>query len=248
MIFYFTGTGNSKYIAEKIAAGTHDRVVDIADCVRSTRYSFELADGEPIGFVVPVYFFGIPMIVAEFLQKLEAAGDNRYTYAVLNCGETTGNAEGMLQRIYPVQAVFGIVAVNNYNPIYQMASSAQAKQQLHSTAREINKIIGHINDKSTGSFNKIQGPLAALATRALYPMYTHGRKTRKFTVNDNCTGCGLCERICPRETIQLQNGKPAWVIPQCELCLGCLNRCPVEAINYGQSASKGRYVNPLTEF
>jgi len=245
MIFYFTGTGNSKYIAEKIAAGTHDRIADIADCVRNAHYSFELNDGEPIGFVVPVYFFGIPMIVAEFLQKLEASSS--YTYAVLNCGETTGNAEGMLRRIFPVQAMFGVMAVNNYNPMYQMANTAQAKWQLQSTAQEIDKIISHINNRSTGSFNKIQGPLPTLATLALYPMYKHGRKTRKFSVNDNCTGCGLCERICPRRAIALQDGKPAWIIPQCELCLGCLNRCPAQAINYGQSASKGRYVNPLTK-
>jgi len=245
MIFYFTGTGNSKYIAEKIAAGTNDRVADVADCVRSAHYSFELNDGESIGFVVPVYFFGIPMIVAEFLQKLKASAS--YSYAVLNCGETIGNAEGMLQRIFPVKAVFGVVAVNNYNPIYQMASPAQAKQQLQNTTHELDAIILQINNRRTGNFNKIQGPLPALATFALYPMYKHGRKTRKFTVNSNCTGCGLCERICPRRAIVLQNGKPAWVIPQCELCLGCLNRCPAQAINYGQSASKGRYVNPLTK-
>jgi len=68
MIFYFTATGNSKYIAEKIAAETSDRLIDIAECVQAGNFAFDLADGEAVGLVVPVYWFGIPMIVTEFLQ------------------------------------------------------------------------------------------------------------------------------------------------------------------------------------
>jgi Fe-S-cluster-containing hydrogenase component 2 len=94
----------------------------------------------------------------------------------------------------------------------------------------------------------MKGIFPRLYTFITYPVYKHGRKTGKFTVNDNCVGCGLCEKICPLKAIRIENEKPVWQSPQCELCLGCLHRCPKQAINFGgQTAKNGRYVNPQTK-
>ena len=38
MIFYFSGCGNSKHVAETIAAGLNDTLVFIPDAVRKNRY------------------------------------------------------------------------------------------------------------------------------------------------------------------------------------------------------------------
>ena len=248
MIFYFTATGNGKYIAETIAAQTCDRIVNITDCVQAEQYAFALEKGEALGFVVPVYYVGIPMIAVEFLQKLKIAAEwDYYSYAVLNCGGTAGNAEHILRRAFPVNAVFGIEMVSNYVPSYPMESEAEITACLEKAEHEIGTIIRHIQDKSVGSFNEVKGRFPRLTTFVGYPLYQHGRKTNKFTVSEACIGCGLCERICPRKAIQLTDGTPVWTIPQCEFCLGCLHRCPSAAINYGkQSAGNGRYVNPNT--
>ena len=37
MILYFSATGNDKYVAERIAAATRDRLTSIAACVREGR-------------------------------------------------------------------------------------------------------------------------------------------------------------------------------------------------------------------
>jgi len=244
MIFYFTGTGNSKFVAERIAAQTSDRITDIAECVRSSNYAYEPAEDEGIGFVVPVYFYGIPSIVAEFLQKLDVPKKS-YSYAVLNCGGTTADAGGQIRRLFPIDAEFGIVTVDNYVPMYKTASNEEKQARLDKAELAIDEISRLVNDKSPGSFNDCKGSLPGLITRAVYPLYKHGRKTSKFTVNESCTGCGLCEKICPRQAIALKNESPAWTVSQCETCLACLHRCPVAAINYGKkSAVNGRYVNP----
>jgi len=248
MIFYFTATGNSKFIAERIAAQTGDRVVDIAECVRAGSYSYELAEGEALGFVVPVYFYGIPIIVGDFLRKLDVSQKD-YSYAVLNSGGTAGNAEGLFRRAFPVNAVFGIATVSNYVPLYRMEGDAEIQECLEKAEREIGVILRHVHEKSIGSFNAVRGHFPSVSTFVAYPLYRYGRKTSKFTVNDSCTGCGLCESICPRKAIQLTDGQPTWVIPRCEFCLGCLHRCPSAAINYGgKSAENGRYVNPRVRF
>lgn len=69
MIFYFTATGNSKFIAEKIAFEIGERLINITYCIQEGRYTFELEENETIGFVVPVYFWGLPIIVAELKDR-----------------------------------------------------------------------------------------------------------------------------------------------------------------------------------
>ena len=69
MIFYFSATGNSRYVAERIAAATGDETISIPDCCKSDRFSFDETD-KTVGIVCPTYSWGLPSIVQEFLEKL----------------------------------------------------------------------------------------------------------------------------------------------------------------------------------
>ncbi len=85
MIFYFSATGNNKYLAERIAAATGDDLISIAECVKSGRY----------GFVTPTYFWGLPSIVCDFLGKLALFFEETpYVYHVLTFGSSTGSHTG----------------------------------------------------------------------------------------------------------------------------------------------------------
>ena len=61
MVFYFTGTGNSLYVAQGIADGLNDEILSMSDCLNNASLSFSLAENKRIGFVFPTYFRGIPM-------------------------------------------------------------------------------------------------------------------------------------------------------------------------------------------
>ena len=69
MILYFSATGNGKYIAEQIAERTDEKCMSIVDCIREDKYCF--SDEEIFGMVVPTYFWRLPRIVAEYLDKAQ---------------------------------------------------------------------------------------------------------------------------------------------------------------------------------
>ena len=70
MIIYFSGTGNSLYVAKKLLSES-ERLVSIADCMKQNDFSIELEKDEKLGFVFPVYFYTVPSIVREFIEKVK---------------------------------------------------------------------------------------------------------------------------------------------------------------------------------
>jgi len=250
MIFYFTATGNGKHIAKLVADKTGDNIIDVAECVRGDNFNFKLSEGESLGIVVPVYFYGIPVIIAEFLQRVKISAEGKfYSYAILHCGDKTGNAEKILNKVFNFDAVYALKAVENYVPMYKQPSPAKTLKQLDKTEADALEIAKLINARHMGSFNPVKGKFARILTAFAYPIYIKGRKTKNFILNNgDCTSCGICVKICPRGVIRFVGGKPLWATEQCELCLACLHRCPKSAIDYGKkSAENGRYVNPRVE-
>ena len=70
MIFYFSATGNDKYVAVRTAEITKDNIYSISDCLRDNKLSFYLNPGENLGLIIPTYFGGFPKIVIDFIKKL----------------------------------------------------------------------------------------------------------------------------------------------------------------------------------
>lgn len=84
------------------------------------------------------------------------------------------------------------------------------------------------------------------------------REAGSFSVSDACIGCGLCARQCPLDMIEMAPGPagegraarhPVWKPGKCTTCLGCQNRCLVNAIRFSladgeDTLGHGQYVNP----
>lgn len=65
---------------------------------------------------------------------------------------------------------------------------------------------------------------------------------RNFRTDGTCDSCGLCEKICPTDSIQLVDNKPKWA-KTCEQCMRCVNYCPKQAIfQKGEGGIKGKNI------
>lgn len=157
---------------------------------------FLQGDGGRLVLVSPVYYWGIPESVKGFLKTLKTAG--RYFAIVLECGGSTGNAQGVCERYVRPDAVFGVVAVDNFCPMFKIESAEETEKRLDAQNAKIAVIADKIRNEEKGDFNAEKGSFYKLNTALLYPIYEKfgGRKT-KFSASDDCVNCGLCESICP---------------------------------------------------
>ena len=84
MIFCFSGTGNSRYIAGRVAEALKDEVVDLNEKIRSDDYS-PVQTGADVIIVTPTYAWRIPRIVSDWLLATGLSGAERVWF-VMDCG------------------------------------------------------------------------------------------------------------------------------------------------------------------
>lgn len=251
MIFYFSATGNCKHVALRIASEIKDEPIAISDCVKKQEFLFEVEDQEKIGFVIPVYFWGLPSIACEFLEKMKLRmpdSHRPYIYHVATFGTTTGQAGHIVNEILKGKGLslngrFSVQMPDTWTPVFDLTHKEKIKKINHHAEKQIAAVTEKIKRGLAGDFSSRKVPMAAV--KLYYPTYEKARETKHFTVEDSCIGCSLCAKKCSVSAIEMQEGRPVWVKEKCALCLGCLHHCPTFAIQYGKKTKKhGQYVNP----
>ena len=91
MILYFSGTGNSKYVAKRITDALGDEILNLNDRIKSGDTS-PIETGERLIVVTPTYAWRIPRVVRDWLLKTELRGA-RLAWFVMTCGSEIGNAD-----------------------------------------------------------------------------------------------------------------------------------------------------------
>jgi NAD-dependent dihydropyrimidine dehydrogenase PreA subunit len=252
MIFYFSGTGNSLAAARQMAGYCGDSVVSIADEMKKkqSRYEYSLEEGEAIGFVYPVYAWGPPAMVTDFIEKLSILKpEEHYVYSIATCGDNIGNTMDVLQRSlaksrFGLDSGFSLVMPNTYIRMWDVDTEDEVSRRLAAADEQIRAISEIVNRRETGVFQIKKGPVPFLLTGIINPLFNRfAMSADGFYAEDSCTSCGLCEEICPTQNIAVK-GKPVWG-SDCTQCLACMHRCPEQAIQYGKKTKgRGRYVHP----
>ena len=247
MIFYFSATGNSKYVATRLQADGEE-LISITEAVKNCLYRYSVPD-ERVGFVCPTYFGSLPSIVVEFMERLELTVCGcTYVYYVGTYGTTTGAAssrtgELLRRKGIRLDGCFDVRMPDTWTPAFDLSDPAKVAAANRKAEEEIGELREQVRSKVRGKHMGITCPL--IGGRIGERLYEKQRRTSSLSVDETCIGCGLCAKKCPVQAIELREKKPVWVKEKCALCLGCLHRCPTFSIQRGPNTKKhGQYVNP----
>ncbi len=239
MIIYFSGTGNSLRVAQSLAHTLQDELYDIESSVPMR----PIQHGETLGVIFPVYAWGLPAIVEQFLTmhivpliKGETAGE-RYLWAVMTCGDDMGYTDRVLAKVLGrgVDATFSVQMPNTYVclPGFDVDPQELAQQKVRTTDERLPHIAQLIREQATVC-EVTRGATPWIKTYLLRPFFNKYLVTSKyFKATDACASCGLCAKQCPMHDIAMSEGKPQWCQSTCTGCLRCYHQCPQRAIEWG---------------
>ena len=230
MILYFTGTGNSLAVAQKLASATGDSLMPLAEAAGK-----DLSAEECIGLVYPCYDFNTPPAVRDLVARLHLNA-KAYLFIVVTCGAQTGNSIWSVRQLLRKQGVRvaychkirmpdNSATLFGRNPNDQLWKLEKYAPRLEQIAADIKARRRCHHFGTPGLAGWLTG-IPALEHKILGAF--------KPQVNaDLCVGCGRCVKTCPISNITLDDLSHAAIGTACTACLGCLHACPHQAIQVG---------------
>ena len=255
MIFYFSGTGNSLWVAKELAKSFNDKLISISDELKrpGNIFSYSVAANEKIFFVFPIHSWGTDVLTFRFLHRFNLVNYRQHpVFMVCTCGDNCGYASKIVSNILLKKSImltnaYSVQMPNNYVLMsgFEVDAKEVEKQKLADVGERIRLITDDIPSPKRKDLY-VQGNNSFLKTYLICPLFRkQGIKRNLFYATDACILCGLCIEICPTKTIYWQDKTPKWEKDTCVQCSACINHCPERAIEYGKvSVTKGRYHHP----
>ncbi len=238
MILFFSGTGNSNYVAKRIADALGDELLNLNDRIKSSDTSpFET--GERVIIVTPTYAWRIPRVVRDWLLKTELRG-TKQAWFVMTCGSEIGNAgkynrDLCAEKEIACMGTAQIVMPENYIAMFSAPQADEARQIVAKAEPSIDRAIAAIqrNQPFAPTRNNLYDRFMSGPVNPIF--YKFFVKANAFTMSNACIGCGQCVKRCPMNNVTMKDGKPSWG-KNCTHCMACICYCPVSAIEYGKKS------------
>ncbi|MDY7077374.1 MAG: EFR1 family ferrodoxin [Chloroflexota bacterium] len=267
LILFFSGTGNTHYVAEYLAQKLGQIPIDVL--VRSIEQTpaETLPDFDLLTIGFPVYVADSPPFFQEYIHRL-SDGEGRGVFVFSTKGAFAGRAGPRnLQRVasrgyVPLGEVSvtmpgtdGLAFVAKKSWMARMAENKDFEhlKSVDRLARRMEEVLQITLAGQTARNRQVRMPRNASPSltdrlwKAVYERFTAPFK-RRFYADERCNRCWLCVQICPSHNIRLEDGQIRFA-DRCYLCMRCVHQCPQEAIQIGKSTvGKFRWRGPKGDF
>lgn len=247
MLLYFTGSGNSRYVADALAQRLSDEAVSL-NSVLKTGSPKNFTSRKPYVVVAPIYAWRLPRVVEGLLRQCVFDG-NSLLYFVVTMGAQSGACDRCCEKLcretgMRYMGLRGVVMPDNY----VLSSTMPDRAEIDRILAEAEPVIDQIAASIRGQIPLVKTDktvMDRLLTGVINPLFYRFVVTDKaFAASDACISCGLCQQLCPVNNIRMENGRPVFQ-GRCMHCYACIHRCPKAAIDIrGKTETHGRYVCP----
>ncbi len=235
VIYCFSATGNSLYVAKQIGEAIGGQVLPMKDGHVS-------CSDEVIGFVFPTYYWGLPYQVERFISELTITSQNPYIFAVATYGGAVRGILGaveklLIQKGHHLSYSKKLKAVENYIPSYKVNDTQQMENKVNA---QLNSIIDAVKNQQI-----IKPQAYTFINKIAYTFFPAKEKNcdQYFTVSNKCNHCETCSKVCPVENIIAKKTEIQFQ-HHCEHCLACIHACPQVAIEWKKgTVGKERFLN-----
>lgn len=233
-ILYYSGTGNSLYLAKRISKSFDCEMLSIPKLLNAKKFDFE---EDIIGIVFPIYYLDIPKMVDEYLSKLNINAN--YIFSICTYGMFAFNTKSLINRYsFKVDYTNELLMRDNFIPMFDMDDG---RHKVRDYERDIDIIISHIENRENFNIeNSIKRSIGNIANKFTKPKNI-GLEDEKFYVDSKCNLCAICQKVCVSNNIDIQ--EKVCFSHNCVQCMACIQLCPQKAIHHKKEKSSFRYIN-----
>ena len=232
-MFYFSGTGNSRYVAELFSQITGSACHSIEE---KANFAALMAAEETIAFCYPVHGSRVPRIMRQFASEHQESlkGKN----VILLCTQLVFSGDGAraFTDIFPRGHFNVIYAEHIFMPnnicnlfILPLANDKKVRARVTRAEHKVQTICqeiasGKVRRRGFNGFSRALG----LIQGVFYPAFERSGLDRVW-IDGDCDNCLLCVSICPMHNFHVANGQLS-TKNNCTICCRCINICPQKAI------------------
>lgn len=248
MVFYFSGTGNSRFVARRIAKAIGQEAEDITVYTKGKDQKPSFKQQGIYVFVCPSYMSAPARSMTGFIEESDFPSGIR-AYFIVTCAASMGITPRVMRELcgkkgFEYMGSAQVIMPQNYIALFTTKKVEENIDIIEKAEIEIDRIVEAIVNGNALDDKKI-GSVEYSVTKWVRDLYYKDfMKTKKFKVTDECISCGKCAKVCPLSNITMKDGKPSWG-DNCTHCMACINQCPKDAIEYGKGTKgKPRYKGP----
>ena len=249
IIYYFSGTGNSRNVAKWMASVAQDyhvecQLVNIAQIDRKALTAPE--PGTLIIFLSPIHGFNYPPIMINFIMRFPK-GKNKVVLMNTRAGMLIGkfitpgitgiafylSALVLFLKGFSIKAILAVDMPSNWISVHPGLNDRTVKF-LHMKNKERVEKFAHKIMQGKSYFKHLIEAYDILLAPVAVAYYLAGRffLAKTYFASTDCDNCGLCVKACPVKAIIKVDSRPFWTF-NCESCMKCMSNCPRKAIETG---------------
>ncbi len=228
---YFSGTGNTEYLAKNFSNIMKCQCYSIEEDVDFKKI---IKKNDVITLCFPIHFSKAPIYFMEFIKNLR--DEFKGKKLIIFCSQQFYSGDGarsITDLLYDVEVIYAehFNMQNNITsmPLYYKITKRNNKRCLKKNYLKLEKISkdiknGKVKLKGFSNFSKSLGRRQHLSDENVIE-----KQKKAVKVNDDCILCNKCVKLCPTKNL-VNNGEKITFKENCTFCVRCTNICPKQAI------------------